>query len=314
MAKHWDEQSIPDQSGKVAVITGANSGIGWDTARALAQHGAHVVMACRTRAKADDAKARIDALKPRGRVSIVDLDLASLGSVHAAADAVLAEHEHVHMLINNAGVMAMPHLRTAEGFEMQIGTNHLGHFAWTGLLLDRVIATPESRVVVVASNAHKFGKMDFDDLLWEKSYKAWGAYGRSKLANLLFAYELQRRLERARATTIVVAAHPGGARTGLGTPSHGFAGKVAAILRPAIMLAMQPAKMGALPTLRAAVDSQAKGGDYFGPDKFGESRGHPVKVVSNARSQNTGDAERLWTASERLTGVTFNLGDSTASG
>lgn len=314
MAEHWDEQSIPDQSGRVALITGANSGIGWDTARALAEHGAHVVMACRTHSKATEAKARIDALKPRGQVSIVDLDLASLTSVHAAAEVVLAQHPQLHVLINNAGVMAMPHLRTAEGFEMQIGTNHLGHFAWTGLLLNRVMATPQSRVVVVASNAHKFGKMDFDDLLWEKSYKSWGAYGRSKLANLLFAYELQRRLEQAKSATMVVAAHPGGAKTSLGTPSHGFAGKVATILRPVIMLAMQPAKMGALPTLRAAVDPAAKGGDYFGPDKFGESRGHPVKVTSNARSHDTGDAERLWAASERLTGVTFNLGDSTASG
>ena len=310
MAKHWDEQSIPDQSGKVALITGANSGIGWDTARALAEHGAHVVMACRTRSKATEAKARIDALKPRGQVSIVDLDLASLTSVHAAAEVVLAQHEQLHLLINNAGVMAMPHLRTAEGFEMQIGTNHLGHFAWTGLLLNRVMATLDSRVIVVASNAHKFGKMDFDDLLWEKSYKSWGAYGRSKLANLLFAYELQRRLEQAKSATIVVAAHPGGARTSLGTPSPGFGGKIATILRPAIMLAMQPAKMGALPTLRAAVDPAAKGGDYFGPDKFAESRGHPVKVTSNVRSRNPGDAERLWAASERLTGVTYHLGEA----
>jgi NAD(P)-dependent dehydrogenase (short-subunit alcohol dehydrogenase family) len=207
-------------------------------------------------------------------------------------------------------VMAMPHLRTDEGFEMQIGTNHLGHFALTGLLIERVMATAASRVVVVASNAHKFGKMDFDDLLWEKSYSAWAAYGRSKLANLLFAYELQRRLERAGSSTIVTAAHPGGARTGLGTPSHGFAGKVATILRPAIMLAMQPARMGALPTLRAACDPDARGGDYYGPDRLAEQRGHPVKVESNPRSRNTGDAERLWAASERLTGITFDLGAS----
>ncbi len=304
----WDEHSIPDQSGRVVLITGANSGIGWDTARALAQHGAHVVIACRTRAKADAAKARIDALGVTGQVEILDLDLASLSSIHAAAQAFLSAHDRLDLLINNAGVMAMAHTRTADGFEMQMGTNHLGHFALTGLLIERVMATPHSRVVVIGSSAHKMGRMDFDDLLWEKSYAAWSAYGRSKLANLLFAFELQRRLERAQSETITVAAHPGGSRTGLGTPSHGFAGKVAKALRPAIMLAMQPARMGALPTLRAACDPTVRGGDYFGPDGRGELRGYPVKVTSNSRSTNSGDAERLWAASERLTGVTFSLG------
>ncbi len=307
MAPPWDESDIPDQSGRVAVVTGANSGIGWDTARALAQHGAQVVMACRNRSKAEEAKARIDALRPRGRVTLLDLDLASLDSIRAASAGLLADHDRLDLLIDNAGVMALPHMRTADGFEMQFGTNHLGHFALTGLLLDRVTNTPGSRVVVVASSAHKFGRLDFDDLLWEKSYSAWPAYGRSKLANLLFAYELQRRLERASSSTIVACAHPGGARTNLGTTSGGLLGTLAAVLRPVAMLTMQSARMGALPTLRAASDPAVRGGEYYGPDRLGELRGHPVKVSSNARSHDAGDAARLWAVSERLTGVVYGL-------
>ena len=306
----WTENDIPNQSGRVAVVTGANSGIGYETARALVGRGAHVVLACRTRSKADDAVRRIEATKPSGSVSVVDCDLSDFESVRSAASAIAAAHDRVDLLINNAGVMALPNMRTAQGHEMQFGTNHLGHFLLTGLLIDRVISAPNSRVVTVASQAHRMGKIKLDDLNGDKKYSAWGAYGQSKLANLLFTLELQSRLSRAGLSTIAVAAHPGWSRTNLGTIPDGKLASIVNSVRPLAERAMaQPATGGALPTLRAATDLGVHGGEYFGPDGFNQMKGNPVVVSSNARGKDAGMAAQLWTASERLTGVSFRFID-----
>jgi NAD(P)-dependent dehydrogenase (short-subunit alcohol dehydrogenase family) len=303
----WSERDIPDQSGRVALVTGANSGIGWEAARALAERGASVVLACRTRSKAEDAKDRILEGAPNATVDLVDLDLSDLASVRKAATRVTGEYERIDLLINNAGVMAVPNQRTADGFEMQFGTNHLGHFAFTGLVVPCMTPVEGSRVVNVSSNAHKFGKIDFNDLNWEQKYSPWRAYGQSKLANLLFTYELQRRFEAAGVPTIAVACHPGGSRTNLGNAPAGITGRLMEMTRPVINLFMQPADMGALPTLRAAVDPAVTGGEYYGPDGFAEQRGHPERVESNARSKDAVVASRLWSVSEELTGVQFEI-------
>jgi NAD(P)-dependent dehydrogenase (short-subunit alcohol dehydrogenase family) len=302
----WNEADIPDQTGRVAVVTGANSGIGWPTARALAEHGASVVLACRTRAKADDARERIVEAAPDADVSIVDLDLSSLASVRAAVDEFGAAYDRLDMLINNAGVMATPRSRTADGFEMQFGTNHLGHFALTGLLLATLVDTPGSRVVNVSSLAHRMGRIDFDDLQSDRRYRAWPAYGQSKLANLLFTFELQRRLAAAGVGTLALAAHPGVSNTNLTSSSGGLLNRVAEWSRPLSRFVLQDAGSGALPTLRAAVDPDARGGEYYGPDGFMEYRGHPVKVDSTARAKDAGAARRLWDVSVELTGVGYD--------
>ncbi len=307
----WSERDIPDQTGRVVIITGANSGIGFDAARALAEHGACVVLACRTRTKAEDARQRMLSTAPNAVIDLVDLDLSDLTSVHDAAAQVTCDYERIDLLIDNAGVMAMPNQRTADGFEMQFGTNHLGHFAFTGLVLPNLTSVDGSRVVIVSSGAHKFGAINFDDLNWEQTYKPWRAYGQSKLANLLFAYELQRRLVLAGVPTIAVACHPGGARTNLGNAPAGITGKLMEMARPVINLFMQPAEMGALPTLRAAVDLGVEGGEYYGPDGFAEQRGHPVLVESNARSKDRAVAAHLWTVSEELTGVRYPIDPAT---
>ncbi|MGZ8763180.1 MAG: oxidoreductase [Acidimicrobiia bacterium] len=303
----WTESDIPDQGGRVALVTGANSGIGWEAARALAEHGARVVLACRTRSKAEEARDRILRRAPGATVDLVDLDLSDLASVREAAAHVTVDYQELDLLINNAGVMAVPNQRTGDGFEMQIGTNHLGHFAFTGLVLPRLTPVAGSRVVNVSSNAHKFGKIDFDDLNWEKKYSPWRAYGQSKLANLLFTSELQRRFERAGVPTIAVGCHPGGSRTNLGNAPAGITGRLMEMTRPVINLFMQPADMGALPTLRAAVDPAVRGGEYYGPDGFAEQRGHPKRVDSNARSKDAAVAARLWSVSEELTGVSYGI-------
>jgi NAD(P)-dependent dehydrogenase (short-subunit alcohol dehydrogenase family) len=304
----WTENDIPDQSGRTAVITGANSGIGYEAARALAQHGAHVVLACRSRSKAEDAARRIEATKPSGAVTLVDCDLADFESVKAAVALIAATHDRVDLLINNAGVMALPNMKTAQGHEMQFGTNHLGHFLLTGLLIDRVITAPDSRIVTVASQAHRFGKIKLDDLNGEKKYSAWGAYGQSKLANILFTLELQRRLSAAGLSTKAVTAHPGWSRTNLGTIPDGRLAAMVSKVRPVAERAMaQPATGGALPTLRAATDPSVRGGDYYGPDGFNQMKGSPVLVTSNDRGRDADMAAKLWTASEQLTGVSFRL-------
>lgn len=303
--------AVPDQTGRLAVVTGANSGIGFHAASRLAQAGAQVVLACRNPDKAADAVARLEALAPDAAVEVVSLDLSSLASVRGAAQAIRERHDHIDLLINNAGVMAIPRSETADGFETQIGTNHLGHFAFTGLLLDLVRAAPEGRVVTVSSGAHKTGRINFDDLQGRNGYRKWGAYGQSKLANLLFAYELQRRLTAAGAETISVAAHPGWAATNLQTSGRGITGGPGLLLNNlANHLIAQSDEMGALPTLYAATSPDVEPGGYYGPGGFQEMKGLPRSVPSNARSKNEADAARLWDLSEELTDVHFSFADA----
>jgi len=303
----WAIADIPVQSGRVAIVTGANSGLGSESALALAAKGAHVVLACRDAAKAQSALQAIRAASPAVSVEAMALDLASLASVRAFAEAFVAQHERLDLLCNNAGVMAIPHRRTTDGFEMQFGTNHLGHFALTGLLLPHLLDTPGARVVSVSSSAHRPGKIHWDDLQLERSYRNWRAYAQSKLANLLFAFELDRRLRKAGTSVISVAAHPGYAATNLQSVGARMAGSrvLERLFEVANRLIAQSAAMGALPTLYAATAPEVQGGDYFGPASLGEMWGHPRKVRSSARSKDLADAARLWKLSEALTDVRF---------
>ncbi len=303
MSSKWTAGDVPNQSGRVAVVTGANTGIGYEAAAVLAAKGSRVVLAVRNVDKGQEAVRRIEQASPGADVSVQQLDLTSLDSIRAAAEELKNTYQRIDLLINNAGVMMTPRETTKDGFELQFGTNHLGHFALTGLLLDRLLPVDGSRVVSISSNAHRtFAKIDFDDLQSERSYNRIAAYGRSKLANLLFIYELQRRLKLKGAPTIAVAAHPGGSNTELTRnlwpairkPTEFVWGRMA-----------QDADMGALPTLRAATDPSVQGGQYFGPDGFGEQRGHPKLVHSSKQSHDEQLQKRLWTASEELTGVTY---------
>jgi hypothetical protein len=303
----WTAEDIPDQAGKTIVVTGANSGLGYEASLQLAGKGAHVVLACRNSDKAGAALRGIRAAYPQASVEAMDLDLANLASIRAFAGALLAKHSSLHVLCNNAGVMALPHRRTADGFEMQFGTNHLGHFALTGLLLERLLATPGARVVTQSSTFHRLGKMRFDDLNWEHGYSKWPAYGQSKLANLLFAYELQRRLEAKNASLSSVACHPGYASTNLQLAGPQAAESSLKERGWGLLnrIFAQSAAMGALPLLCAATSGDVRGGDYIGPDQFVETWGHPKKVRSNARSRDRTAATTLWTISEQLTGVSY---------
>jgi NAD(P)-dependent dehydrogenase (short-subunit alcohol dehydrogenase family) len=296
----WSFDSIPDQTGRVAIVTGANTGIGYETARALARKGARVVLACRDLGKARAAVERIQAERPAGSAEAQALDLSDLESVAAFAAAFTAANDRLDLLINNAGVMVPPQGRTRQGFELQIGTNHLGHFALTGRLLPLLRKTPGSRVVVVSSGAHHMGRIDFTDLHFERrGYTPWPAYCQSKLANLLFALELQRRLRAAGAETLVTAAHPGWTATDLQRTAP-----LARFFGP--LLAMKPPE-GALPTLRAATDPEAAGGDYFGPGRLFEMNGPPAKARINKRARDAEVAARLWETSEALTGLRYGL-------
>ena len=300
----WTTTDIPDQTGRTAVITGANTGLGYETAAALAAKGAHVVLAVRNLDKGQDAARRIEQSTAGAQVEVQELDLTSLDSVRAAAEELRTKYDTIDLLINNAGVMFTPKSTTKDGFELQFGTNHLGHFALTGLLLDRVLAVPGSRVVTVSSVGHRFARrgIRFDDLQWEREYSRVGAYGQSKLANLMFTYELQRRL--AGSHTIAAAAHPGGSRTELTRNLPPLVGAVTKLAEPLF----QEADMGALPTLRAATDPGVLGGQYFGPDGLGEQRGHPKVVTSSGVSYDADSQRRLWTVSEELTSVTYPVG------
>lgn len=295
----FSESDIGEQRGRVAVVTGANSGIGFETARALAEHGATVVMACRNPEKGEEAAARVRAVAAEGgEVALMALDLADLASVAAFACAVTERFDRVDLLINNAGVM-MPKRRgeTADGFELQVGTNHLGHFALTGALLGLVRRTPGARVVTVSSLAHRMGQIDFEDLHWTRRYKRMPAYSQSKLANLLFSRELGRRLAAAGADTVSVAAHPGYTATNLQNTVTTFK-----LFNPVVA---QSAARGALPTLLAAVSPGVQSGDYFGPGGPLELRGRPKPAKVSARARDEAVAERLWAVSEELTGVRF---------
>ena len=289
----WTTANMPDQSGRVAVVTGANTGLGFETAKALAAGGAHVVLAVRNLDKGKDAATRIG-----GDVAVAELDLTSLDSVRSAADELKSRYERIDLLINNAGVMWTPKSTTKDGFELQFGTNHLGHFALTGLLLERLLPVEGSRVVTVSSIGHRIlADIHFDDLQWDRSYNRVAAYGQAKLANLLFTYELQRRLAH-HGTTLAAAVHPGGSDTELARHLPDF-------MAPAFSLISQSAAMGALPTLRAATDPGVLGGEYYGPDGFGETRGYPKVVASSDKSHDVALQRRLWAVSEELTGVTY---------
>jgi NAD(P)-dependent dehydrogenase (short-subunit alcohol dehydrogenase family) len=293
----WTERDIPNQKGRVAVVTGANTGLGFETARALAEHGASVVLAVRDVEKGKQAATRIG-----GDVTVQELDLTSLESIRAAADDLHATHSRIDLLINNAGVMHTPRRTTRDGFELQFGTNHLGHFAFTGLLLDLVLPVSGSRVVTVSSVGHRIrAAIHFDDPQWERSYNRIAAYGQSKLANLMFTYELQRRLAQ-HGTTAAVAAHPGVANTELVRNLPTALRVIAPVIAP--LISQTPAK-GSLPTLRAATDPAVLGGQYYGPDGLGESRGHPQVVTSSDQSYDVAIQQRLWAVSEDLTGVKF---------
>jgi NAD(P)-dependent dehydrogenase (short-subunit alcohol dehydrogenase family) len=298
----WTETDVPNQAGRTAVITGANTGIGFEAARTLAAHGASVVLAVRNLDKGKEATSRINAAARGADVTVQRLDLTSLNSVRDAAQELRANHDKIDLLINNAGVMYTPKNLTADGFELQFGTNHLGHFALTGLLLDRLLPVAGSRVVTISSMAHRIrAGIHFDDLQWERAYSRIGAYGQSKLANLMFTYELERRLA-GEATTIAVAAHPGGSNTELARNTPAPLQAVNSLLGRFLF---QSAAMGALPTLRAATDPGVLGGEYYGPDGFQEARGYPKLVRSSAQSHDAELQRRLWTVSEELTGVSF---------
>ena len=300
----WTEKNVPDQSGRLAIVTGSNTGLGYDNARVLAAHGARVVLAVRDTAKGEEAAARIRKLTPGAEVAVHKLDLGSLASVRTAGAELAAAYPRIDLLINNAGVMYPPKSTTADGFELQFGTNHLGHFALTGLLLNNLLPVDNSRVVVVASIAHKIkAKIDFDDLHWEKrSYDKVASYGQSKLANLMFAYDLQRRLAAAKAKTIAVAAHPGVAATELSRHVPGYELPGVAWLFGKVL---NTSEVGALATMRAATDPSVKGGQYWGPDGFREMRGYPELATSSEQSRDEAIQERLWKVSEELTGVTY---------
>jgi NAD(P)-dependent dehydrogenase (short-subunit alcohol dehydrogenase family) len=298
----WTASDVPDQQGRTAVITGANTGIGFEAAKVLASRGASVVLAVRNVDKGKDAATRITGATPGADVTVQRLDLTSLASIRTAADELRDKYASIDLLVNNAGVMYTPLERTADGFELQFGTNHLGHFAFTGLLLDRLLPVAGSRVVTISSVGHRLlAKINFDDLNSERGYSRIRAYGQSKLANLMFTYELQRRLS-GNGKTIAVAAHPGGSSTELMRNSPAPIRALATVIAP---LLFQNAEKGALPTLRAATDPTVLGGQYYGPDGFNESKGNPKLVKSSAQSHDAAIQRRLWTVSEELTGVKF---------
>ena len=304
----WTTRDLPPQEGRVAVVTGANSGLGFVTARELARAGATVVMASRNPARAADAEQRLRAAVAGADVHLEALDLASLASIRDFAARISTAYKGVDVLVNNAGVMAIPRATTADGFEMQLGTNHLGHFALTGLLLPSLLKRPGSRVVTVSSAAHKAGAIKFDDLLGHKHYFSWRAYAQSKLANLLFAYELQRRLAASGAGTISVAAHPGYASTNLQAVGPEQSGnKVMGLLMNLGNVAIgQSADDGALPQLYAATAPDVEGGCFYGPSRLLETRGAPKRVDSTSRSKDPALAARLWSVSEDLTDVRYD--------
>jgi NAD(P)-dependent dehydrogenase (short-subunit alcohol dehydrogenase family) len=304
----WTSEQIPDQQGRTAIVTGANSGLGLATARELARHGASVVLACRDTAKGAGAVKTIEAVAPNARLELAELDLASLASVEAFALSFRSSHgaEGLDLLINNAGVMAPPRRETADGFELQLGTNLLGHFALTGRLIDLMEGRPDARVVTLSSNAHKMGKIDFDDLQSERGYRRWSAYGQSKLADLMFALELDRRLRAAGSSIKSIAAHPGYAATNLQTAAAPAVDRVVMQLTNLVMA--QSADMGALPTLYAATFPGLESGSYVGPDGIGEFRGHPHLVSPSRAARDPEVAARLWELAEELTAVRFELG------
>jgi NAD(P)-dependent dehydrogenase (short-subunit alcohol dehydrogenase family) len=307
-AIEWVFSQIPQQHGRLVLVTGANSGIGFETARLLAQRGAHVVLACRNVERGREALRRVRGHAPDAELELLELDASDLGSVRHAAAELRRRHDHVDVLINNAGVMATPLRRTADGFELQFATNHLGPFALTGLLLPSLLAGERPRVVTVASNMHRRGRIRFGDLNWKRGYHPIAAYSQSKLANLLFTFELQRRSARAGLPLMGLAAHPGWAATRLQANSalmnnSRFAERATRVLNTVLA---QDATQGALPTVAAAALPEARGGDYWGPSGYRELRGLPGHARPGPNATDLAAAQRLWTLSEQLTGVTFD--------
>jgi NAD(P)-dependent dehydrogenase (short-subunit alcohol dehydrogenase family) len=306
MGEKWTARQIPDQSGRTAVVTGANSGLGLAAATELARAGADVVLACRDTGKGERAAQGIRDEVAGASVAVEGLDLASLASVAAFAERFREERDGLDLLVNNAGVMAPPRRETADGFELQFGTNHLGHFALTGLLLERLEGREDARVVTVSSTAHKFGRISFGNLQGERRYFRWTAYGQSKLANVLFALELERRLRAAGSTVKSLAAHPGYAATNLQSAAPPLFDRAVMVLTNRLIA--QSAEMGALPLLYAATRPSLDGGLFIGPDGFEEQRGHP-KVVRPVRAgRDEATAKRLWSVSEELTGIGYRFG------
>jgi NAD(P)-dependent dehydrogenase (short-subunit alcohol dehydrogenase family) len=302
----WTTEDIPDQGGRVAVVTGANSGLGLVIARELARKGAHVTMACRNLEKGERARREIEAAVPGAAVDLQELDLASLESVKRFAETFRRAHDGLDLLINNAGVMASPRRETADGFELQFGTNHLGHFALTARLIGELEGREDARVVTLSSQAHRTGRISFDNLAGEHRYFRWRAYGQSKLANLLFALELERRLSAAGSTVKSMAAHPGYAATNLQSAAAPLADRL--LMKVGNLVIAQSDEMGALPPLYAATEPGLPGGTYAGPDGIGEQRGHPKPVAPNGAARNERLAQKLWDVSEQMTGVSFELG------
>jgi len=297
--ENWNESNIPDQSGKIFIVTGPTSGLGEETARVLSRKNATVIMAARNIKKAESVAKEILAENKNAKIDIEELDLSSLESISLFSQSINKKYKTLDCLINNAGIMACPYSKTKDGFEIQMGTNHLGHFALTGQLISLLKKTPNSRVVNVSSIAHTSGNIDFDDLNWEKrKYRTWSAYSDSKLANLYFTYELSRKLEKDKGNPIILASHPGWTATDLQRYS-GVANFMNIFLG-------QKVKVGTLGGIRAATDPTAKSNDYFGSPSMGGMKGYPVLVMSNELSYNTVNAKKLWKLSEELTGVCYD--------
>lgn len=293
---------IPPQTGRIALVTGANTGLGFETAKGLASTGMKVVMACRDDRKADEAKIRIIKIHPDSDLVVMTVDLARLKSVREFADEYLKRHDRLDILVNNAGIMVPPYSKTEDGLESQMAVNYFSHFLLTGLLFKTITNTKGSRIVTLASNAHKKAQINFDDLNWEKGYKALKAYRQSKLACLIFAFELNRRIRKAGLATLSVSAHPGLSMTEL---VRHFPKWLLLIGKPFTNIITHPPDKGALPTLYAALDDDVKGGEYFGPQGYSEWTGKPGRARSFPQSHDYSAAERLWNLSEQITGVSF---------
>lgn len=305
MPPKWTAEQIPDQSGRTAIVTGANSGLGLECARELARHGARVVMACRNTEKGEAARAQIEREAPDARLELQALDLASLASVRDFAERFRAAHDGVDLLLNNAGVMAPPRRETADGYELQLGTNVLGHFALTARLIGAMESREDARVVTLSSNGHKLGRIDFEDLQSQRHYNRWRAYCQSKLADLMLALELDRRLRAAGSSVKSFAAHPGYAATNLQSAAAPALDRWVMVATNALMA--QSAERGAWPSLYAATVPGLEGGLYVGPDGMGEFRGHPRIVSPNRAAREEATARRLWEVCEELTGAPFTL-------
>lgn len=302
---NWTTEMIPSLVGKTIIVTGGNGGLGFQSVRAFAEKGATVILACRDVTKGEDARGQILKTIPTAKVEVRALDLMDLSSVRNFASQFNAEFDRLDILLNNAGIMMPPYQLTKDGLESQQGTNHFGHFALTGLLLEKLKLTPGARVVSVSSIAHKQGKMDFDNLLYKdgKGYSPMSAYGRSKLENLLFTFGLQAYFTKNKLDIKALVAHPGVSDTNLFSKIGGDF--LQALVKPIFKLFIQPASMGALPQLRASVDTDVKGGEFFGPDGFAEMKGYPVIVTPNNHALNKEHIQQLWEVSQQITGVKF---------